>query len=88
MSNKVKQIDLLNRNSLVLLGKKLELPGHTNNFTSPYRNMNYLKISIQEEIKRRKKYIRNRSKSVSEESKFTNMSGGYGGSYASWYEKI
>jgi hypothetical protein len=83
MSNKVKQIDLLNRNSLVLLGKKLELQGHTNNFTNPYRNMSYLKNAIQEEIKRRKKNIKSRSKSISEQNNFTNMSGGYGGSYSS-----
>jgi hypothetical protein len=83
MSNKVKQIDLLNRNSLVLLGKKLELPGYTNNFTKPYRNMSYLKITIQEEIKRMKKNMKSRRNSVNEQTNFTNMSGGYGGSYGS-----
>lgn len=86
MSNKVKQIDLLNRNSLILLGKKLELPGHTNNFTKPYRNMEYLKEAIQEEIKRKKKNLKNRRNSLSDcpqSSNFTNMKGGYGGSYGS-----
>ena len=44
MSCKVKQIDLLqNRNSLVLLAKKLEIKGHTNGFKSPYRNKDWLK---------------------------------------------
>ena len=85
MSNKVKQIDLLNRNSLILLGKKLELPGHTNNFTKPYRNMEYLKEAIQEEIKRKKKNLKNRRNSLNDstQSNFTNMTGGYGGSYSS-----
>ena len=86
MSNKVKQIDLLNRPSLILLGKKLELPGHTNNFTKPYRNMEYLKLAIQEEIKRKKKNMKNRRNSLNDcpqSSNFTNMNGGYGGSYGS-----
>ncbi len=76
MSNKVKQIDLLNRTSLVLLGKKLEISGYKNNFTKPYRNMNYLKNSILEEIKRRKKNARSRSKSTSEPQALSQ----YGGS--------
>ena len=66
MSNTVKQIDLLNRNSLVLLGKKLQIPGYKNNFTSPYRNMEYLKNAIQNELKNLKK--RNRRNSVQDSS--------------------
>jgi len=61
MSNKVKQIDLLNRNSLVMLAKKLQIKGYTNNFKSPYRNKDYLKNEIQNSLKLLKK----RSKSVS-----------------------
>jgi hypothetical protein len=61
MSNTVKQIDLLNRNSLVLLGKKLKIPGYTNNFSSPYRNMDYLKSAIQNELKNLKKRSRRNS---------------------------
>ena len=63
MSNKVKQIDLLNRNSLVLLAKKLQIPGHTNKFKRPYRNMDFLKQSIQKALRELKK--RQRSKSTS-----------------------
>jgi hypothetical protein len=66
MSNKVKQIDLLNRNSLILLGKKLQIPGYKNNFTSPYRNMDYLKNAIQNGLKDLKK--RNRRNSVQDSS--------------------
>ena len=70
MSNKVKQIDLLNRNSLVILGKKLQLPGHSNGFSSPYRTMNYLKTTILEELAKLKK--RKRRNSTSEHT--SNMS--------------
>jgi hypothetical protein len=63
MSNQVKQIDLLNRNSLVLLGKKLQIKGYTNNFSSPYRNMEYLKKEILTTLSKLKK--RNRSNSTS-----------------------
>ena len=51
MSNKVKQIDLLNRNSLIILGKKLQIPGYTNSFTKPYRNMEFLRGAIIDAIK-------------------------------------
>jgi hypothetical protein len=63
MSNKVKQIDLLNRNSLVLLAKKLRIPGHTNKFKRPYRNMDFLKNTIQTTLKDLKK--RQRANSTS-----------------------
>jgi len=98
MSNKTKQIDLLNRNSLIMLGKKIQIPGYTNNFSNPYRNMEYLKNAIQEEIKNRKKELKTRSKSVSDLSQNNNLNGnnsnsmnndniscyqgGYGGSYS------
>jgi hypothetical protein len=65
MSNKVKQIDLLNRNSLIILGKKLQIPGYTNSFTKPYRNMEYLRGSIIDTIKNQKKMSRSRSNSTS-----------------------
>ena len=65
MSNKVKQIDLLNRNSLIILGKKLEIPGYTNGFTKPYRNMDYLRSAIIDAIKNQKKLNRSRRNSTS-----------------------
>ena len=64
MSNKVKQIDLLNRNSLVMLAKKLQIKGYTNNFKSPYRNKDYLKTEIQNSLKSRVKEAINRITAV------------------------
>ena len=55
MSNKIKQIDLLNRNSLVMLAKKLQIKGYSNGFKSPYRNKEYLKSTIQDSLKTLKK---------------------------------
>lgn len=56
-----KQIDLMNRNSLVNLGVKLELRGHKNMFTKPYRKKEDLKQMIINDIKRRKKLQRSKS---------------------------
>ena len=63
MSNKVKNIDLLDRNSLIILAKKLNIAGHTNKYNNPYRNKDYLKSAILSEIKQLKK--KNRTKSLS-----------------------
>ena len=46
MSNTIKQIDLLDRNSLIQIGKHLQLPGYTNNFNNPYRKKEYIKDKI------------------------------------------
>ena len=51
MSNKVKQIELLDRRSLIILAEKLQIKGFTNKFSSPYRNKDYLKKEILEKIK-------------------------------------
>ena len=53
-----KQIDLMNRASLVNLGVKLELRGHKNMFTKPYRKKEELKQMILNDIKRRKKLLK------------------------------
>ena len=57
-----KQIESMNRASLVNLGVKLELRGHKNMFTKPYKKKDDLKQMIINEIKRRKKL--NKSKSL------------------------
>ncbi len=76
MSNQVKQIDLLNRNSLVLLGKKLQIKGYTNNFMNPYRNMEYLKREILKELSNLKKRNRRNSTSTHSSGNNANMNGG------------
>ena len=76
MSNQVKQIDLLNRNSLVLLGKKLQIKGYTNNFMNPYRNMEYLKREILKELSNLKKRNRRNSTSTHSSGNEANMNGG------------
>ena len=64
-----KQIDLMNRSSLVNLGVKLELRGHKNMFTKPYRKKEDLKQMIINDIKRRKKLQRSKSLSNSNNPK-------------------
>jgi len=59
----LKQIDLMNRESLVNLGNKLEIKGYRNMFNKPYVKKDVLKYLILNEIKRIKKA--RRSKSVS-----------------------
>ena len=56
MSDKVKNIDLLDRNSYYF-SKKLNISGHTNKYNSPYRNKDYLKSATLSEIKLLKKKI-------------------------------
>ena len=64
-----KQIDLMNRASLVNIGVKLELKGHKNMFTKPYRKKEALKSMILEDIKRRKKLKRSKSLNNSNNAK-------------------
>lgn len=58
MSNQIKQIDLLNRNSLIELATRLQITGYTNKFMSPYRTKEFLKNAIITNIKNRKKQMR------------------------------
>lgn len=58
MSNQIKQIDLLNRNSLIELATRLQITGHNNKFMSPYRTKEFLKNAIITNIKNRKKQMR------------------------------
>ena len=86
MSNKL-NIDLLNRESLVKLGIKLKINGHTNGFNSPYLKKDQIKQKILVFFKDHKKKIRskslsndiyskalpmNRSKSLPDLNKFKN----------------
>lgn len=86
MSNKL-NIDLLNRESLVKLGIKLKIYGHTNGFNSPYLKKDQIKQRILVFFKDHKKKIRskslsndihskalpmNRSKSLPDLNKFKN----------------
>ena len=68
MSNKTKQIDLLDRNSLIQLCKKLQIPGYSNNFNKPYKNKSELKTIIIKYIKEHKKLKRSNSVSNSQPS--------------------
>ena len=56
-----KQIDIMNRTSLVNLGIKLELKGHTNFFVKPYLKKEKLKELILNKIKDYKKLKRSNS---------------------------
>ena len=56
-----KQIDIMKRDSLVNLGIKLELKGHTNFFVKPYINKENLKELILNKIKDYKKLKRSNS---------------------------
>ena len=61
MSNTIKQIDLLDRNSLIQICKKLEIPGYSSNFNNPYKNKETLKMVIINYIKTQKKLKRSNS---------------------------
>ena len=60
MSNKL-NIDLLNRESLVKLGIKLKIHGHTNGFNSPYLKKDQIKQRILFFFKDHKKKLRSKS---------------------------
>ena len=57
----LKQIDLMNRESLVNLGVKLELKGHKNMFSKPYKKKEELKLLILNELKRLRKMKKSKS---------------------------
>ena len=60
MSSKL-NIDLLNRDSLVNLGTKLNINGFTNSFNSPYLKKDEIKSRILFFFKEHKKKIRSKS---------------------------
>ena len=55
MRDRAKQIDLMNRESLVIIGLKLKLNGYKNQFTKPYLKKEDLKKLILKEISSIKK---------------------------------
>ena len=72
MSNKL-NIDLLNRESLVKLGIKLKIHGHTNGFNSPYLKKDQIKQRILVFFKDHKKKLRSKSLSNDIPSKALSM---------------
>jgi hypothetical protein len=46
MSNEKRTIDVLERNDLIKIAKKLNIYGSSNNFTKPYKNKEYIKHEI------------------------------------------
>jgi hypothetical protein len=73
MSSKL-NIDLLNRESLVNLGIKLQIYGHTNSFNSPYLKKEELKARILKFFREHKKRIRSNSVSNNSVSNTINSS--------------
>jgi len=61
MSNKKKSIDLMDRDSLIMLGIKLKIKGYTNKFSSPYLKKDEIKQKIIAFIKDHKKISRTNS---------------------------
>ncbi len=73
MSSKL-NIDLLNRESLVNLGIKLQIYGHTNSFNSPYLKKDELKARILKFFKEHKKRMRSKSLSNNNSNNSNNNS--------------
>ena len=51
----MKTIDILDRNDLIKIAKKLDIEGSTNQFSKPYRKKDYIKNEILTALKNRKK---------------------------------